>query len=93
MTLHHVFEDIEYDWIATVNNLLCTLYSLYDTTLNELADNEWLVKFGCHKLWNTTLTHVELRTYNDYRTCRVVNTLTEEVLAETSLLTLERVRE
>ena len=91
MTLHNVLQDIPDDWLTTVNNLLCRLDSLYDTALYELTYNEWFVKLGSHKFWQTALTHLQLRTYNDYRTCRVVNTLTEEVLTETSLLTFQRV--
>ena len=46
-----------------------------------------------HQFWKTTLTHLQLWTYDDNRTTRVVNTLTEQVLTEASLLTLQRVRE
>ena len=93
VTLHYVLKNIPNHRLTTINNLLSTLNSLHNTTLDELANNEWLVKLGCHKLWQTALAHLQLRTYNDYRTGRIVNTFTEEVLTETSLLTLERVRE
>ena len=93
MTLHHVLQDIPDNRFATVNNLLGTLNSLYDTTLYQLTDDEWFVKLSSHQLRKTALTHLQLRTYDDYGTCRVVNTLTEEVLTETTLLTLQRVRE
>ena len=67
MTLHHILKDVPDNWLAAVNNLLGALHCLHDTALNELTDNEWLVELGCHKLWQTYLTHVELRTNNDYR--------------------------
>ena len=35
----------------------------------------------------------QIRTYDDDRTCRVVHTLTEQVLTETSLLALQAIRE
>ena len=93
MTLHHVLKDIPDNRLTTVYYLLSALYSLHDTALNELTDDKWLIELGSHKLWQTNLAHIELRTYDDNRTTRVVNTLTEQVLTETSLLTLQRVRE
>ena len=68
VTLHYVFEDVPNDRLATVNNALSTLYCLHDTALNELADDEWLIKFGSHELGNTTFAHLQFRTNNDNRT-------------------------
>ena len=93
MTLHHILKDIPDNWLTTINDLLSTLHRLHDTALNELTDNERLIELSSHQLRQTTLTHLQLRTYNDHRTCRIVNTLTEEVLTEAALLTLQRVRE
>ena len=69
VTLHHVLQDIPDDWLATVNNLLCRLYSLHDTALYELTYYKRLVQFGSHKLRQTALAHLEFRTHDDYRTC------------------------
>ena len=69
MTLHHVLEDIPDYRLTAVYDLLGTLDRLHDAALNELADDERLVELGCHKLRQTTLAHLQLRTYNDYRTC------------------------
>ena len=93
VSLHHVFEDVPNNRIATVYNLLGRLHSLHDTALDELTDDERLVKFSSHQLWQTAFTHVELRTHDNNGTCRVVNTFTEKVLTETSLLTLEGIGE
>ena len=65
VTLHYILKDIPNNWLTTVNNLLSTLYSLHDTTLDKLADNEWLVKLCCHQLRQTALTHLQLWTYDD----------------------------
>ena len=89
MTLHHILENIPDYWLTTINNLLGALYSLHNTTFYELADNEWLIKLGSHQLRKTTFTHLQLRTYNDYRSSRIVDTLTQQVLTETTLLTLQ----
>ena len=65
VTLHYIFQNIPYYRILAVNNLLCRLDGLYDTALNQLTDDERLVKLGSHQLRNTALTHLKLRTYND----------------------------
>ena len=68
MAFHHKLEDVEYDRIALIDNLLGRLDGLDDATLDELADDEWLVQFGSHKLRKTALVHLQLRTYDDNRT-------------------------
>ena len=45
-----------------------------------------------HQFRNTAFTHLQFRTYDDNRTGRIVNTLTQQVLTETSLLTFQAVR-
>ena len=93
MTLHHVLEDVPDHGILAVNYLLGALYGLHDTALDELADDERLVKLGSHELGQTALVHIELRTDDDDRTGGVIDSLTEQVLTEASLLALERVGE
>ncbi len=65
----------------------------HNAALDELADYEGLVKLGRHVFWNTALVHLQLGAYDDNRTGGVVDTLTEKILTETALLTLERVGE
>ena len=69
MTLHHILEDIPDDRLTTVHNLLGTLHRLHNTALDELTDDERLIELGSHQLRQTALTHLQLRTDNDYRTC------------------------
>ena len=68
VSLHYVFKDIPNYGFAAVNNLLGTLNGLNNATLNELANDKWLVKFGCHQLRQTALTHLQFRTNDNYRT-------------------------
>ena len=89
VALHHIFENVPDHRFAAVDNLLCALYGLHYAALYELAYDERLVELGSHQLRQTALAHLELRAYDDYRTGRIVDTLTEKVLAETSLLALE----
>ena len=91
VALHHVLKNVPDHRILPVNDFLGGLDRLDDSSFDELADDERLVEFGRHELRQTALVHVQLRTYDDYGTRRVIDTLTEEVLAETSLLALQRV--
>ena len=69
MAFHHVLKDIPDNGLATVNNLLGALHRLHDATLNQLANDERLIQLGSHQLRQTTLAHLQFRTYNDNRTC------------------------
>ena len=93
MTLHNVLKDIPNDSFLTIYNLLSTLNRLHDTALDELTDDEWLIELCRHILRDTTFVHLKLWTYDDNRTSRIVYTLTEKVLTETTLLTLKAIRE
>ncbi len=93
MALHDVLEDIPYDRILAVYDLLSALNRLDDTALDELTDDEGLVELSGHILRQTALVHLQLRADDDDRTGRVVDTLTEEVLTEATLLTLEAIGE
>ena len=93
VSLHHILQDIPNHRILAVYNLLSRLHRLDNTTLDELADNERFVQLGSHQFRQATLTHLQLRANNDDRTRRIIHTLTQQVLTETSLLTLQRVRE
>ena len=93
VTLHHVLQNVPDDGLAAVDNLLGRLDRLHNAALDELADDERLVELGGHQLGQTALAHLQLRTDDDNRTGRVVDTLTEQVLTEAALLTLQRVGE
>ena len=75
--------------------ILCALYhllSLLDvlrgTLLNEVVEHERLEQLESHLLRETALIHLQLRANDDNGTSGVVDALTEQVLTETSLLTL-----
>ena len=89
MTLDDILQYAPDDGVLAVDDLLGRLDRLDDTALDELTYDE----LGRHILRDTHLVHLQLGTYDDDRTRRVVDTLTQKVLAETSLLTFERVRE
>ncbi len=60
---------------------------------DELVDDKRLEEFEGHLLRQTTLVELELGTNDDNRTTRVVDTLSEEVLTEPSLLALQGIGE
>ena len=91
MSLDDILEDVKDDRLATINDALGTLDGLDDAAVDEATDDEGLVELGCHILRQTALVHLQLGTDDDDGAGGVVDTLTEEVLAEASLLTLDRV--
>ena len=88
VALDDIFEDVPYLRIQTVNHLLRVLDVVCLTGLNQLLHHERLEQLEGHLLRNTALIDLQLRSYDDNRTSGVVNSLTEQVLTETSLLTL-----
>ena len=63
------------------------------TQIHQALDHERLEELECHDLGQTTLVQSQLRTNHDNGTSGVVHTLAEQVLTETTLLTLEHVGE
>src|SRR5690606_5183486 len=92
MTLQHIFKDIPYYWIFAVHNFLGRLYSLNNTSFDQLPDDKRLEELSSHILRQTTLVKLQLGTYYEYRTTGVVHPLTQKVLTETTLLTFPHIR-
>ena len=91
VSLDDILEDVKDDRLATINDALGTLDGLDDAAVDEATDDEGLVELGSHILRQTALVHLQLRTDDDDGAGGVVDALTEEVLAEASLLTLDGV--
>ena len=60
--------------------------------VNQSLHDEGLEQLKSHFLRKTALINLQVRTDNDNRTAGVVNTLTEKILTEASLLTFEHIR-
>ena len=86
-------ENVPHDRTCTLNHALGTLDVLGVVEVNQALHHERLEQFQRHLLRQTTLVQLELRTNHDDRTARVVHALSEQVLAETTLLALEHVGE
>ena len=93
MSFHHIFKDVPYNRLLTIDNLLGGLDGLDNAALYEFADDEGLVQLGCHVFGKTAFVHLQLGADHDDRTSGVVDTLAEEVLTETTLLAFEGIAE
>ena len=58
--------------------------------LFEAANDEWLVQLEGNLFRQSTLMQMQLRTDNNDGTAGVIDTLSEQVLTETSLFSFER---
>ncbi len=63
------------------------------TVTHDFTHHEGLEQFQCHFFRQTALVQFQFRTDHNNGTARVVNTLAQEVLAEASLLALQKVRQ
>ena len=93
MTLEDILQNLPHDGLFAVDDALGGLDGLHQATLEELADDIGLEELGSHILGQTALVHIQLGADHDDRTARVVDTLTEQVLAEATLLALQGVGE
>ena len=91
VSFHHVLKDIPHDGIFPIDNFFRRLHRFHDTALDEFADNERFIKFGCHIFRQTALIHFQFRTYNNNRTRRIVYTFTEKILTETTLFSFQTI--
>ena len=87
------------DYFESVPNLgLCALYHFSrrldvacNAGFNKTFHNERLKQLKCHFLGKTALMHFKLGSYYDNGTAGIVDTFTEEVLSETTLLTFKHI--
>src|SRR5699024_2699605 len=73
----------------TLNHALCGLNVLRIVVFHQTLHDEWLEQLQSHQLRQTTLKQLEPMTNNNYRATRVFNAPSQQVLTETTLLTLE----
>ena len=91
MLLYYHFKRIPNLVGGTLNHLSCRLDICNSLGFNKAFHNKGLKQLKRHFLRNAALIHLKLRSYNYNRTARIVNTLTEKVLTEASLLTLKHI--
>ena len=84
-------QDIPNDSFFTLNHFLSGFDGGGQATQFQLAVDERFEQLQCHFLRQTALMQTQVWTYGDNRTTGVVNTLTEQVLTETTLFTFDHV--
>src|SRR5215472_289438 len=91
MLTNNVFQNVPDDGLLLLHHLLGLLDGGAMALGFELVIDEGLEELERHFLWQTALIELQLGTNHDDRAARVVHALAEQVLAETTLLALERV--
>ncbi len=89
---NNAFQDVPHDRTTTLHHALGALDVLSNLCLDESLHDKGLKELQRHHLWQATLVQFQLRAHHDDGTTRVVNALSEQVLTESSLLTLQHVR-
>src|SRR5690606_4074137 len=84
-------EDVPHFRQLALDHLLGGLDGGRQTTVLQLAEDEWLEQLQRHLLGQTALVQAQGRTDHDHRTTGVVDALTQQVLTETTLLTLDHI--
>ncbi|CRH69704.1 Uncharacterised protein [Chlamydia trachomatis] len=77
--------------ISAIYKALCALHILSKALIHQTLNNEWLKQLQRHWLRQTALMHAKAWANNDYGTARIINSLTEQVLAESTLLTFKHI--
>ena len=85
------FEHVPHERVTTLDHALGALDVLGQTTIIQLAHHEWLEQLQRHQLRQTTLVQTQCWAGDDNRAAGIVDTLAEQVLAETALLALQHV--
>ena len=88
MLADNVLKDIPDLRLQLCYHKLCGLDVACNISCGQFLHNKRLKQLDCHLLRKTTLVNLKFRTNYDNGTTGIVNTLTKQVLTETSLLTL-----
>ena len=93
VTLGHFFQNIPNFGLLLLDVLAGASDGVGEAQFLEAANDEGLEEDEGHLLRETALVELELRTDDDDGTAGVVDALTEEILAEATMLTLQHVRD
>ena len=93
MILRDLFENVPDFGSSTLKHSLGTLDRVCKTMFLQLADNERLEQFKRDLLWKSALPEFQFWSDDDDRPRRIINALAEQILAESTLLTFDHVRD
>ena len=88
---NNIFQHVPNLRLETLYHFLGRFDIVGQSAGNQFFHNERFEQLNGHFLRQTTLINLQLRTYNDNRTAGIVNTFSEKVLTETSLLTFQHI--
>ncbi len=88
---NHFVQNVPHHGLFTLYHFLGGFDGRGQAAQLQLAEDERLEQLQGHLLGKTTLVQFQGRAHNDHRTTGVVHTLTEQVLTEPALLTLDHV--
>ena len=91
MLFDYFFQNIPYFRLKSFYHLLSIFNIVCCSVLNQFFHNKWFEQLDCHFFRQTTLVDLKFRSYNDNGTSGIVNTLTKQVLTETSGLTFQHI--
>ena len=87
----YLLEDIPDFFVFPFQHFLGRFDGIGMTQLFESSNDERLVEFQCDFLWQPALMKFQSWTDNNHASSRIVDTFTEQILAETSLLPFDHV--
>src|SRR5262245_15642368 len=93
MLANHFLEDVPDDGVLLFHHLLGSFDRRAVASLFEPVINERFEQFERHSLRKAALMQLKIRANHDDGTSRIVDALSKQVLAETPLLALQRVRQ
>src|SRR6266516_4992332 len=91
MVFNNFFQYVPHFRLDTLHKAFRALDIVSKVLLYQFAHHEWFEQLQSHTFWQAALVQFQIGSYYDYRTARVVNTLTEQVLTEAPLLTFQHV--
>ena len=91
MLLDNLFENIPHLRLQTLYHLLRVFDIVRRAVCHQLLHDERLEQLDRHLLRQTALINLQLRSYYDNGTSRIVDTFSEQVLTETSGFTLQHI--
>ena len=92
MLFDNFFEDVPYEVFAFFHRTLGALDVMAFIGFHKTLHDKRFKQFDCHFLGKSALENLQVGTYDDHRTTRIIDTLAEEVLTETPLFSAKQSR-
>ena len=93
MPLGDLFQNVPHFGCLFFNQFFSRAHRVHITEFLEAPDDKRLEQHKRHLLGQSALIKLQLRTDDDHRATGVIHALAKQVLAETTALTLEHVRQ